>query len=673
MGTNFPTGQDSLPLPSGNQRLGDITVLHSTQHDTTDSALYAIEGTILGPWVWNVRDGQFGAGTGSGGDDTAAFTNWINKLLAVGGRGVIPDGDYNISSLPTINRPISISGQSKDGVRLNHTGSGNFMVLDREHVGGLTNQVAGQIENFTLRAGSGTRALFQWAGTFNGFVSNLYADGNGNASGKSIGYEIRNGVAANAGCYYSLFSNLFAFETGTGFLYRTTNGSFPINSNTLIECRAQHCKLQGTGAAMVRSGSGFQYPYWKANTVVGTGTAAIPANMNGWAFVNLGASGTTGATEPDWPTTIGATVVDNTVTWTLVAWDDLTNLPSSGCGFVVVGGNMRIFGGDAEYSDGLGLYATTSHKEQALYYEGNGAGGFRTNLGGTLGVQGSTTVVEPDGLSGSDLAWGYELSQPGSSFVTPNDNSYQRTLIGGVKTDVQDAQSLNAGQLSSPFIGAGRSQNFLRQSETIDSATWVKQGLSGGGAPTVTPNAVLAPDAVSMTADQIDFVAPVSNVSQTVNLGAINPDNFTWVFAIWMRATTPGYLNMDVVTFNNAAYPVTLKQFYIVTQWRRYWITVSPTGSIQNAGNYQITCRFERYTREALKRVFVWGAQLEQSAFPGPYVPTVGTARTTSGPQDTETALWLLRNVGGTYSMQQVTMGAADSGGLGFKSLVVPN
>lgn len=40
---------------------------------------------------------------------------------------------------------------------------------------------------------------------------------------------------------------------------------------------------------------------------------------------------------------------------------------------------------------------------------------------------------------------------------------------------------------------------------------------------------------------------------------------------------------------------------------------------------------------------------------------------------DTQTSLWLLRNVGGTSTLQRVTMGAADSAGAGFKVLRVAN
>jgi hypothetical protein len=58
-------------------------------------------------------------------------------------------------------------------------------------------------------------------------------------------------------------------------------------------------------------------PGWPCNTVLPTGTVGIPSvmNQNGLYFTAT-TGGTTGAIEPIWPTTIGATVTDNTVVWT---------------------------------------------------------------------------------------------------------------------------------------------------------------------------------------------------------------------------------------------------------------------------------------------------------------------------------------------------------------------
>lgn len=47
--------------------------------------------------------------------------------------------------------------------------------------------------------------------------------------------------------------------------------------------------------------------------------------------------------------------------------------------------------------------------------------------------------------------------------------------------------------------------------------------------------------------------------------------------------------------------------------------------------------------------------------------------RWTADVADGETSLMVRRNVGGSFSLQRVSMSAADSGGSGFKVLRVPN
>lgn len=54
---------------------------------------------------------------------------------------------------------------------------------------------------------------------------------------------------------------------------------------------------------------------WTASTVIGTGAFRRPTVKNGFRY-EATTGGTTGATEPTFPATINATVVDGTVTWT---------------------------------------------------------------------------------------------------------------------------------------------------------------------------------------------------------------------------------------------------------------------------------------------------------------------------------------------------------------------
>lgn len=58
-------------------------------------------------------------------------------------------------------------------------------------------------------------------------------------------------------------------------------------------------------------------PVWTINTVYATGAVSVPSSENSYIYINKGASGTSGGTEPIWCTVTNCTVTDGTITWTL--------------------------------------------------------------------------------------------------------------------------------------------------------------------------------------------------------------------------------------------------------------------------------------------------------------------------------------------------------------------
>lgn len=55
-------------------------------------------------------------------------------------------------------------------------------------------------------------------------------------------------------------------------------------------------------------------PVWSASTAYAVGIDREPTVSNGYRY-EVTVAGTTGATQPTWPTAIGSTVTDGTVTW----------------------------------------------------------------------------------------------------------------------------------------------------------------------------------------------------------------------------------------------------------------------------------------------------------------------------------------------------------------------
>jgi hypothetical protein len=69
---------------------------------------------------------------------------------------------------------------------------------------------------------------------------------------------------------------------------------------------------------------GYSPAPWEASTAYGLGQRVVPPALNGYVH-ECTDDGTSDSGAPTWPTTIGGTVTDGTVTWTCVATDAIVS------------------------------------------------------------------------------------------------------------------------------------------------------------------------------------------------------------------------------------------------------------------------------------------------------------------------------------------------------------
>lgn len=105
-------------------------------------------------------------------------------------------------------------------------------------------------------------------------------------------------------------------------LPRTDQGVLYLEDTTGYTARMTVRAPDQLGAALIdvthTSGEitlGFTPPKWTANTVYGVGQKVVPTTLNSFVYECVVAGTSHASVEPTWPTTIGDTAGDGTVTW----------------------------------------------------------------------------------------------------------------------------------------------------------------------------------------------------------------------------------------------------------------------------------------------------------------------------------------------------------------------
>lgn len=203
--------------------------------------------------------------------------------------------------MPTVRIPLI-------GMPTNRDGSETFEKFDQFFLNGFPESITNEETDtkrfwFIKRAG---HSIYQ---TFSG-------------EGRGIYYWNNKVYSAVGNTVYEGTIPILTLPSTTGTVGFTATGSA---SDGLFICDGQagwHLTQEGQLRSVLP-------PNWSAGATQNVGDIVNPVTYNGFSYLCI-VAGTTGASQPTWPTTIGGTVVDGTVTWQAVAYVDFPTSQPTG-------------------------------------------------------------------------------------------------------------------------------------------------------------------------------------------------------------------------------------------------------------------------------------------------------------------------------------------------------
>lgn len=270
----------------------------------------------------------------------------------------------------------------------------------------------------------------------------------------------------------------------------------------------------------------------------------------------------------------------------------------------------------------------------------------RANEGSTLrcnfylATTDAVLTIAGDGVSGNYF-WGAQFEKRDQATAyTPTTTQPITNYIPVLETAASGVARFDHNPVTFESLGLlieEQRTNLVLQSQTFDSATWIKNG--GGTAVTVIPNTIIAPDG-TLTGDKLDEAGGVTQ-SQVILQGVTVANSTAHTFSFYAKAAERSFVYTQAQGANNfqvvfnltiGTVGVSSGTFTAATitpvgnNWYRCAVTAtSTTTSVNWFIEPQATNALGTHLGVANNGIFLWGAQLEAGAFATSYIPTVAS------------------------------------------------
>jgi hypothetical protein len=174
--------------------------------------------------------------------------------------------------------------------------------------------------------------------------------------------------------------------------------------------------------------------------------------------------------------------------------------------------------------------------------------------------------------------------------------------------------------------------NLALQSESFDNVSWIKSNSSVTANTTTSPDGNTTADSlIENTSSGLHFVYQSVGIAGTYTLSFyVKANTRNWVYITMFDgiADRGAFFNVSTGVVGNIDSGVTASIQSVGNGWYRCIVTATNLAVFSSSCQLATANGTRSYTGDGTSGLFIWGAQLEQGAYPTTYIPTTTASAT---------------------------------------------